>query len=52
MEDVSVFLGTAIENLALRSGFAFHSWQTPHTQEKCITWPKQGGSQVAEVADL
>jgi hypothetical protein len=42
-----------IENLTLRSGFAFHSSQSPHAREKCIARAKaRRVPKVAELIDL
>jgi hypothetical protein len=47
------FLRTPIGNPMHRSGFAFHSWQTPHAQEKCIAGTKaRRVSESAELVDL
>jgi hypothetical protein len=49
----SVFLGAAIGYPMLRSGFAFHSCQTPHARQKCSTGAKaRRFSKVAELTDL
>jgi hypothetical protein len=46
-------LRTAIENLSLGSGFAFHSWQAPHAREKCIAEAKTRNiAGATEVIDL
>jgi hypothetical protein len=39
-----------IENLTLRSGFAFHSSQSPHAREKCIA--RANARSVLKVAEL
>ena len=49
MEDPERF-SWVIENLKLRSGFAFHSLQSPHAREKCIARAK--ARRVAKVAEL
>ena len=42
-----------IENLKLRSGFAFHSSQSPHAREKCIARAKaRSVLKVPELIDL
>src|SRR6266852_2480665 len=49
----SVFLGIVIENLKLRSGFAFHSSQAPHAREKCIARARaRSVLKVPELIDL
>jgi hypothetical protein len=39
-----------IENLMLRSGFAFHSSKSPHAREKCIA--RANARSVLKVAEL
>jgi len=50
MEDPVRFPGNVIENLTLRSGFAFHSSQSPHAREKCIA--RANARSVLKVPEL